>query len=114
MISHVAPGCGELYSGVVAGRARKLSFYEAKEGGESRSGCGGGQSESREEALGGEKWVSPATGAPRCGELHSGVVAGRARKVLRSQATGKRVSQRLTTGAVSLSHGRPRWAGPGE
>jgi hypothetical protein len=27
MISHVAPGCGELYSGVVAGRARRLSRY---------------------------------------------------------------------------------------
>ncbi len=86
-----------------------MSFYEAKEGGESRSGCGGGQSESRKEALGGEKCAMISHVAPGCGELYSGVVAGQARKLSFYEATERgRVKVWLRWRSVRVAEGSAR------
>ena len=87
------------------GLGPRVKFGCRDQCGYARSGRGGGQSESREGALGGEKCAMISHVAPGCGELYSGVVAGRARKC-RSMKRRKGASQGLVAVGVSPSRGR--------
>jgi len=114
MISHVASGCGELHSGVVAGRARKLSLYQTTEMGRVKVWLRRMSVRVAGGATGGEKVAKTSHEGTGVRHAVPGWVAGRAREGLLRQATGKRVRQGPTAGAVSLSHGGPQWAGPNE